>query len=266
MARTSYVKRLGRFAYKATGYKNPMKKGKLSSSRITKQIPRMLKDVSMLKAMVNAEKKRLEVNINTSQPVGQVNAAVSGHWLTDLTPNVPQGVGVSQKTGNSFKWHSSFLDFQFQQQSNVGSPLTLKIEIVKVVGLPYTNVSDILGKYIESTAFTTGTVYDINSPRDPDYFKNFVLLKRKYVKLPMDNISGQLVLKRVKLGLKLKNHHVRTNNNDPTFSMGQVFMLITADNGNANASTASTILGIPNNAANTGVTFLAEFTHYFYDN
>jgi hypothetical protein len=239
--------------FQGKGYSNP-------------KIGQMVKDISVLKSMVNAEKKRLEVPISTGQLVGQVNAANSGHWIADLTPNVTQGSGYNQKTGNSFKWHSSFLDFQFQQQTSVSSPIRLKIEIVKVVGLPYTTVSDILGKYIEPTSFTSGTIYDIHSPRDPDYYKNFIVLKRKFVYLPMDNTSGQLMLKRVKMGIKYKNHHVRTNNNDPTITMGQVFMLITADNGNCNGSTVSTITGIPNAGTNTGATFLGEFTHYYYDN
>ena len=75
----------------------------------------------------------------------------------------------------------------------------------------------------------------------------------------MDNVIGQLNLKRVKMGIKLRNHHVRTNNNDPTITMGQVFMIITADNGNTNTSTTSTITGIPNAGALTGATFLAVF-------
>jgi len=261
-----YTKRLGRMAYKATGYKNPMKKGKLSSSRLLKQVPRVLKDVMALKTMVNAEKKRFLQNLNTGNLVAQVNGNSSGHWLLDLTPNISQGNGYNQKNGNSFKWHSSFLDFQFQQQSATNGALRIKIQLIKVVGQALSTVSDIMGKYILPTNFTSGTVYDINSPRNPDYFKNYIVLKTKYVSLPADNLSGQLSIKRVKMGIKYKNHHVRTNGNDPTITMGQVLLLITSDRGNCSTTTTSTITGIPDGTINSGAIFLAEFTHYYYDN
>lgn len=239
--------------FKGKGYSRP-------------RIANMVRDINVLKSMVNAEKKRLEVNPSTTFNVAQVNGNTSGHYLLDLTPNVVQGTGFNQKTGNSFKWHSSFLDMQFSAQNGNISGQVLKIEIVKVVGQPFSLVSDILGRYIEPTAFITGgTVYDLHSPRDPDYFKNYIVLKRKYVKIPDDSLSGQMQVKRIKMGLKLKNHHVRTNDNDPTLTMGQVFLLITADQGNFNTSTAST-LPVPTQAVSTGVDLRYQFVHYFYDN
>lgn len=261
-----YVKRIGRKAYKATGYQNPMKKGKLSSSRILRQVPKVMKDVMALKAMVNAEKKRFEVNLNTPNQIGQVNGNLSGHWLMDFTPNIAQGVGFNQKNGNSFKWHSSFLDFQFTQQANTITAMTIKIQLVQVIGQAKATISTVMGEFVEPTSFMSSTVYDINSPRDPDFFKNFKVLMTRYVKIPVDQIGNQTTLKRVKMGIKYKNLHVRTNNNDPTITNGQVFILITADSGNSSSSTASTISGIPINGINTGATFLAEFTHYYYDN
>lgn len=252
------AKKVGRVVkkryFKGKGYGNP-------------RIAQMVKDVSVLKSMLNAEKKRLEVSPGTTFTIGQVNGNVSGHYLVDITPQPVQGTGFNQKTGNSFKWHSSFMDMQFSTPTANISGQTLKIEIVKVVGLPYASMPDILNKYIEPTAFITGaSVYDLHSPRDPDYFKNFVKLRTRYVKIKQDDISGETVVKRIKLGLKLKNHHVRTDNNDPTVTMGQVFMIITADQGNSSASTASTLVGVPNTAVNTGCFLRYEFTHYFYDN
>lgn len=252
------AKKVGRVVkkryFKGKGYRQP-------------NIAQMVKDVSVLKGMLNAEKKRLEVTIGLNA-VSQVNFNASGHWLYDLTPQPVQGDGFNQKNGNSIKWHSSYMDFQFVPQLSMINSNRIKIEIVKVVGLPYSNVSDILNKYIEPTSFIGGTVYDIHSPRDPDYFKNFVVLKRSYVSFKEDSLSGQLMMKRIQLGLKLKNHHVRTNNNDPTITMGQVFMIITAENGNHNATAGntSTLTGVPITGVTTGIEFRAEFTHYYYDN
>ena len=117
------------------------------------RINNIVKDLSVLKSMVNAEKKRVEVNPTTTFQIGQVIGNASGHYLLDLTPQPPQGTGYTNKTGNSIKWHSSYLDMQFSAQPSNISGQMLKIEIVKVVGQPFSTVTDILNRYIEPTAF-----------------------------------------------------------------------------------------------------------------
>lgn len=266
MKYTKTLKRLGRIAYKASGYKNPMKKGRLSSSRVVSQIPRMLRDINMVKAMVNAEKKRLVTN-STNNLVAQVSgAAGSGHYIVDVTPNPTQGNGFNQKSGSSIKWHSSHYDFQIIGQSANVAGIKLKLEWVKVVGLPYSSLNDIFGKYLLPNGFISGgSTYDINSNRDPDYFKNFKVIKRTYITLRPDVITGDVPVKQLSVGMKLKSHHVRNNDNDPTLSMGQVFLLITADTGNW-GSVASGLTGVSNSTALSGAVFSYIRTDYFYDN
>lgn len=239
--------------FKGKGYSRP-------------KLVQIAKDVSMLKGMMNAEKKRFEVSI-TDGSVGQVNATASGHYLYDMTPVLSQGVGFNQRTGNSVKLTSLYCDFQFIGQVNQVGPTRVKIELVKVVGQPFSTVSSILGKYIEPTSFVTGAnVYDLNSPRDPDFFKNYIVMKRRYVTLQSDSISGQTMIKRIKFGLTKMEHHIRYDNNLPDVSMGQFFLIITADRGNVNSATISTVGGVPDIAVNTGVAFRSEFTYYYYDN
>jgi hypothetical protein len=203
--------------------------------------------------------------------VAQLNGNASGHWLIDITPTPSQGVGFENKTGNQFKLTGSHYDFQFEGQSNTTSGIKIKIEIIQVVGQPYSTVSDIMGRYITNTKFvrTSGgavaNVYDMNSDRDQDYFTNFRVLKRKFVYLKNDDLTGEVVVNRVKFGMKYKNFHVRTNDNDPNLSRGQILMLITADRGNISA-TPSTNTGIPVAGAFTGASFQYENIHYFVDN
>lgn len=264
-------KKLGRMAYKAAGYKNPMKKGKLSSSRVVKQVPKLVRDVTRLASMVNAEKKRYVQASSTDNFIAQLNGNSSGHFLLDVTPNISQGVGYNQKTGNSFKWHSFHSDLQFTSQGSCISGIKCRIQLIQIVGQPLTTVSDMMGKYIIQNQFiyngaSLATIYDSNSPRDPDYFKNYRVLKTKYVYLKNDDITGETAVKQLSLGLKLKNFHVRTNDNDPTLSMGQIVMLVTADRGNLSGGTTSTLSGVPIQGTSTGCTFRFINTSYFYDN
>lgn len=230
------------------------------------KIGQIVKDISVLKGMMNAEKKRFEVSI-VNGSVGQVDGTASGHYLYDMTPVISQGVGFNQRTGNSVKLSSLFMDFQFISQVNQSADVFIKIELIKIVGQPFSLVSDIFQKYIEPTSFVSGAnIYDINSPRDPDFFKNYKVMAKKIVKVPADTISGQTAIKRVKMGLTKMEHHIRWDNNDPTVSMGQFILLLTADRGNKNSSTVSAVGGVPDIAVNTGVAMRSEFTYYFYDN
>lgn len=266
-----FVRKAGRMAYRATGYQNPMKKGKLSSSRVVKQIPRLASQVKTIMGMLNTEKKRLTQVNSSTQSVGQVNINNSGHWLIDITPNPAQGVGFEQKTGNSIKVVGSHFDFQFYGQANCVNGCKLKIQVVKVLGQPYNTVSDVMGKFIQNNKFITGAggtgIYDLNSDRDQDYFKNYRVVLTKTVWIKNDDISGEINMKRIKFGTKYgKGFHVRNNDNLPDLSSGQIFMLITADRGNANGATASTLSKVPVQGAATGVWFDYENVHYFVDN
>lgn len=241
----------GRY-FKGKGYSKP-------------RIANMVRDINTLKSMVNAEKKRNTVS-SINNNVGQVSVNASGHYIVDVTPNPTQGTGYNNKTGNSIKWHSSHYDFQIYGQSANVSGIKLKFEWVKVIGLPYSSLNDIFGKYIVPNPFITGgTIYDVTSSRDPDYFKNFQVVKRTYATLRPDVITGDIPVKQFSVGFKLRNHHVRNNDNDPTLSMGQIFLIVTADRGNWGASN-STCAGLSNTLANSGAFMSWERTDYYYDN
>lgn len=265
------IRNAGRMAYRASGYKNPMKKGVLSSTRVVKQIPKLAGQVRSIMGMLNTEKKRLTQVNSQTQSVAQVNINNSGHWLIDITPNPAQGVGFDQKTGNSIKVVGSHFDFQFYGQANCSNGCKLKIQVVKVMGQPYSTISDVMGKFIVNNKFITGAggtgIYDLNSDRDQDYFKNYRVILTKSVWIKNDDISGEVNMKRIKFGTKYGKGglHVRNNDNNPDLSSGQIFMLITADRGNSSA-TASTLQKVPIVGATTGVWFDYENVHYFVDN
>lgn len=258
-----FIKQAGRNIYKVSGLVNPIKKGKVSTARL-------IKDVAMLKGIINSEKFKFEQLIFNDQAVGQVNANASGHQIFDITPQPTQGDGYSNRQGNSIKWVSSHYSFFVQKQNaNVG-PCNLKIQIIKIIGEPYsTPANGILGKFIEPNRWiNTGTVYDTASDRKPEYFRQYKVLCTKNIKFQGVQYAGQAVAtqKIVNFGIKLKNHHVKWNGNSTTTSQGQVLMLVTCDTGNCSTSTASTLDSIANNAINTGLIMNCNKADYYYDN
>jgi len=269
MAYKKMIRNAGRAAYKATGYKNPMKKGVLSTSRVVKQIPKLMKDMNVLKGIINSEKFRIESQPFDQVGIGQVNQNGSGHRSYDFTPVPNQGDGYNNRQGQSIRWKSSHYSMFFQRQANSVGPVTIKIQLIKVIGEPYTSADTaIQGKFIEPNRWISGgTVYDTSSDRKPEYFKNFRVLRTKYVRFPSLDVSstGGSIQKIVNFGLKLPKHHVKWNNNSNTMTTGQVLCLITADTGNY-AGAASTLDSIANTAASTGVLMSCNKVDYYYDN
>lgn len=256
----SGTKKYARKLYKATGLVNPIKKGRVSTTRL-------IKDVAMLKGIINSEKFRVESQPADGVVVGQISGNASGHYIADWTPVPTQGDGYNNRQGNSIRWKSSHYSFFFQRQTNSVGPMHIRIQLIKVIGEPYTTPSTILGKFIEPNRWITGgTVYDTASDRKPEYFKQYRVLRTVNVKFPALQISssGPATQKIVNFGLRLPNHHVKWNNNSNTLADGQVICLITCDTGNVGA--VSTLDSVANTAINTGVVMSVNKVDYYYDN
>lgn len=265
-----YYKQFKKYAYKGVKAAGRIAKKRYFKGKGYKQ-PRMdniINDVKMLKAMINAEKHRQIYNSSSANTISQVYGNANGYWSGDVTPNVGQGTGVSQRVGGSIKWHSSHWDFQFVHQINTQAPVHIKIMLIKVNGVAQSNVSNIVQTMFNNNPFIqSGTIWDYNSSRNQDQYKNYTILKTRIVSLAPDNYSGIPMIKNVKFGYKFKNHHCRWAGDTSTLTEGQVIMLMFADNGNASPSTACTIVnGVPVKTVLTGIDFQYIQTHYYYDN
>lgn len=261
------VKRVAKRAFKKV-------RGKLIKRYFKKgyspKVSRIIKDVSFLKSIVNAEKKRYTTNsLNSPLTVAQVNGNSSGHQYFDATPLPGQGTGYNQRTGNSIKWHSVHFTFQFSHQSSADQANKLTIYLVKTVGRIYSTASNFLSEFMNPNPFISvgSTVWDTNASRVPETYKNFIVLKKKNVFLPADSITGQNLVKTINMGFKFKNHHVRWATDNTTITDGQVWFLVLGMNGNSSPTVASTFgSGVPIKAVNTGAQFNYVQTNYYYDN
>lgn len=235
------------------------------------KIGTMVRDINMLKGLVNAEKKRININdVSSQQLVGQVNGATtSGHYIIDVTPAPVQGTGYSDRTGNSIKWTSSYFEMQFYGETSMINEIKLDIYLIKVNGLAQSSVgTTVPGQFFLNNPFcNAGTIYDSYCQRNPDYFKNFRVLRRIKTSVKSDSISGETSLRSVNFGLKLKNHHCKWQANTTTLTEGQVCLLIVCNNGNCSTTTNCTISqGVPTTAMSTGLLYNYNINHYFIDN
>lgn len=260
------LRKIGRKVYKKTGLKNPIKKGRLSSSRMynnASKVAKVAAEVAILKRLVNAEKKRITTGVN-NQFVGQVNGNSSGMYIYDITPYPSQGITAETRNGASIKWTTSYLQLQFIHMSATQSTIKGKIYIIKTRDV--INSSTLQQQFFMPSPFITSTsIYDINSPREQDYFKDFTVLRTRNFTVSCDQISGQTVQKIVKMPLKF-GHHVKFNDNTNVLTNGQVFMIIVCDSGNIATSAVSTVGNISNTAPNTGLNLCWSITNYYVDN
>lgn len=266
-----YVKRVKKAIRKGAGQiKRRYFKGKgFSRPRLSN----IVSDVARLKAMVNSEKKRLDIT-TALQPVGQLNGATgSGLFITDITPVPGSGSSFQQRTGASIKLHSSHMQFQILQQSAASQGVRLKIQIVQIKGTPFTSLLPFVTQMYDLNTFVLNAgstvIVDYNSQLKPDSFGTYKILREKRVHIPIDPYTGALQIKTFSLGIKYnrgQGHHVRYYGDTTGISDGQIVMFITADSGNISSSTASTLTGTPVQAVNTGVLMSYDIKHYYYDN
>lgn len=261
------LKKAGRYVYKKTGLKNPIKKGRLSSTRVAGnalKMARMYSDVAMLKNMINAEKKRVTIGTNNTA-VGQVNGNTLGAYCVDITPAPAEGVTYSTRNGSSIKWISGYCQLQLIHQISTQSTIKGSIYFVQVVNQTL-STSTFISQFFNPSPFITSTsIYDDNCTRNIDYFKDFKVLKRKRFTVKCDQISGQTVQNTIKLPLKF-GHHVKYSGDTQTVTDGQVMMLIVTDSGNLNSATQSTVGNISVTAVSTGLNLCWSMTNYFIDN
>lgn len=237
------------------------------ANRLVGDVARIGSTVARLASMVNAEKKRIEGNINYTT-IGQCNGnADTGYLLSDITPTPAVGTNVNQRSGASIKLASMWIRMQISHMSASVSPVQLRIIIFKVVGDAQTANATLANKLL--VADTISTYTDYNSYRNPDYFKNFQILLDKKVKMMPDQFSGEMIVKDLNYVLNFKgmDGHIRFDQNTNTYTNGQICLMILSNNGNKSTTTAQTTSGnVVNSGINTGQAVAVSIKSYYYDN
>ena len=232
----------------------------------------MAKDISLLRGMLNSEKKVYTVSTSSSwYKVGQVDGNNSGHFLVGFTPNIPQGTTSAERIGKQVKLTSFHMDLQLYAQSQAISGNKFTFEIWNIVGQYPGSLTDFMGDVYTGNPFVTGqsqTIYDNTANRQISNFKNYRCVYRKQLYLQADDTSGQTAVKNYNLGKRYgkKGHMITWEPTGQTVTSGYQVMVIRADSGNVNTTTNSTISGIPISGMNTGAWLKYQVSHYYIDN
>lgn len=243
----AYNSKIWKGVRKVTGDRYGRYNGK--SSSLGYNIPKIVSDVKALGAMINAEKKRLEV-VSPQYFVAQnLNLTNSGHNITDITPVVSQGVTHNTRNGSSIKLHSTIMKFQMVQQANQVADLKVKIYIIRTTGLP-TGFN--IANFLDVNPFNSR--YDFNSSRNIDRMTMFKIVQTRTITVKGDTATGAVNTKEFMIAWKHKgDSHIRYDKDTNIVTKGQFFMIMVADNGD---------YGTPQ----SGVTVQHTLRHFYYDN
>lgn len=278
-----YFRRIKRVAKRA--YNSPAGK---AVRKVTRQrygtwrrpnVSAITRDVSMLKNMINAEKKRFDIcSVSSATQLGQYawngTTNSNAYFQLDITPTPSQGLTASTRNGASIKLTSSYMQFMLYQQSATAHPMKFIFEIYLTKGQPQAvNSTTAFQVYAGNQWIAneqSGTaIIDYNSERQQDYFGQYKCLYRKVVSMAPDSTSSMTSIKNVKIPIKWfggKGHHIRYVGDGTTVANGQLVLYIRCDSGNAGGTAGGITNAAPVTAANTGAQLQYDIKHYFYDN
>lgn len=202
-------------------------------------IPNLLKDVSMLKHLVNIEKKRSDSTI-TAGNVGQLaTAGVSGQYAQVLSPVLTEGVGQGQRIGLSIKLVSGYFSLQISQQPNSVNDQKIKLWIVcKPDNSLITSAGSAISQFFEPNPFST--VNDFYSSRDPEYFNAYRVIKTRIITLKQDQITSGTSFQQINIPLTFNHHQKYNTDASTTTTKNQFYVFMTGSSGDVTTSTGAT--------------------------
>jgi len=257
------------YVSKSTDYQEY--KAKKGTSRSVKRrktkMAKLEQKVNLLAINTQPEKKRKTFAV-AAQLVGQVNVNQSGYYVADITPLAASSTTYGGRTGSSIRLKSSYIQMQLFGMSSTSANIKGRILIFKTDSYQ-SSPSTFVTNMLNLNTFVNGgfAIYDFNSSYNPDYFKEWKLIREKKFTFRPDNITNQNMITTLGFGLKYnrgQGHIIRYNKDSTTVIEGQIIMLILVDNGNIGA-TACTYTNVPVIAANTGLNLNYNIENYYYD-
>lgn len=238
-----------------------------------KSLLNMYKDIQMVKARLNVEKKLIDRDVVTGS-VGNVNNNAEGSMKLDVTPIISQGVGEANRVGNSLKLTGMSFPMALTQQSKTLGDRLVRISLYKV-----TSADDGV-----TAGETYNQLYDINpltGIKDFNASKAYrsaktdgiTLVRSQTVKIASTNSQNsdsslgntELQVRNVRFSVKLQDL-LRYDSNAQTLPSGtRYFLILQCNAGNVHPSAVST-RDVAVTAANTGITARIAQRIWYVDN
>ena len=229
-------------------------------------------DLEMVKNRLNVEKKDVRSDVTTTN-FGQVLDGGEGALVLDMTQAINQGIGETQRIGNSLKVTGMSIPMQFTGQGNTLSGRKVRITMLRVKSADNgVSGTEAFEKVWEVNPLSG--VRDYNAPRAYRNSKtdgiSVVRSMTTYIAPPtLDNgASGadysELSQRCITMNLKLNDIWRYDTNGDTVPSGLKYYLVLQSDLGNFGAGTSS--LDVPVPTQYTGLTARVYQRTWFVDN
>jgi len=177
--------------------------------------------------------------------IAQVNNTSNGYFLLDVTPVTSQSTTDITRIGSQITATKATYRFQLIAQPNMNTNVSIKFLLVKVKGLPITPSQLVTQMYnsnpfITTNLFLNAGIIDYNSDKDPDFVKNYQILKTKTVKYNMENYASGKAIHDISMSHYFKGgHNVFFDGNTNVVQSGQIVLIVLSSAGNQSGSISS---------------------------
>jgi hypothetical protein len=225
-------------------------------------------DLEMVKNRLNVEKKEVRSDVVTTS-IGQVSANLEGAYVADLTQAINQGIGETQRIGNSLKVTGMSMPIQISHQSNAFDNKQIRMTLLRVRSADNgTTATEAFEKVWEVNPLTG--VRDYNAPRAYRNSKTdgISVVRSMTCYLPQRERQGSndstINTKTLKFNVKLNDVWRYTENSDTLLAGLKYYLVFQMNTGNS-AVTNST-LDVPIVSADSGVELRLAQRTWFVDN
>lgn len=252
-----YKRNLRRPARKGVKFAAP--KGQRKVKQVYKNLSSRIKK---LERATRPEKKHYVNPVTVDQVViGQAIGLSDGYYAADVTPYMSQGTAGNARIGDQVKLKALVLKGCILGQSSQSAKMRVRVVIAHTVGEPWGSGASVLGNMYDRNPLTT--LYDYNSTRATDTYKNFRVLYNKTLFVPTDRFSGAAGFVNFTIALKLDHLLQFVDSGAASIKSGQLTAIFLCDSGNGSATIVSTAPNMPVTAINTGAK-LSYKTEYYY--
>jgi hypothetical protein len=244
MAIGKWAKKKSAQATKAVGKRYGVSYGRRGVRFSKNSMSKIAKDVMMIKASLNVEKKYIDSTETVSGSVGQVNVNADGFGAYQLTPDIPQGVQEAQRVGNSIKATGLVLKLNMIKQINAQGTRRVKMYVVRTTD-PGLTGADIHNRILDVNRMSG--LRDFHSNLDYTQFKDgrLRILAQKNVFFPQDSDpsgpTSERQTRAVTLPVKLNEVLRYQGNADLKPENIRHWVILVADNGNKGSTNSSLV-------------------------
>jgi len=228
---------------------------------------KLAQDVEMIKSRLNVEKKEVRSDVVTTN-FGQVNGNSDGAYVADLTQAINQGIGETQRIGNSLKVTGMSMPIQLTQMPDLRTSAKVRITLLRVRSADGSVTTNEAFNKVWETNPLSG-VRDYNAPRAYRNSKtdgiSVVRSMTCYLKSDGNDSTGEArkVTKTLRFSVKLDDIWRYTENSDTLPAGLKYYLVFQSDLGNAGSNSTR---DVPVQIQNTGIELRLAQRTWFVDN